>query len=102
MAKLNIDKRAKDLLREIESMPDEANLNCEDTATLLGVSTAWLAAGRLKANDFGPPFRVLSPRLVRYNVGEVRRWLRNRPNRPGGQLRRRLKKHYELANGVSA
>ncbi len=45
-------------------------------AKLLGVSTQWLEIGRV--HGYGPPFIKLTPRMVRYRIGDVKKWLADR------------------------
>jgi hypothetical protein len=54
-------------------------LNTKQTAEWLSVSAEWLEIGRSKG--YGPPFRKLGPKTIRYNVGDVTKWLEARSHR---------------------
>jgi predicted DNA-binding transcriptional regulator AlpA len=73
--KFHIDKRAQSILVGSESH-DDALLSTPEMAVWLGVSVPWLEIGRAKG--YGPPFKRLSARSVRYRVGDAREWLRAR------------------------
>lgn len=98
--KLHLDKRAEKLIGDLDGLADDLLLNTKDTANLLGVSESWLERGRLESYSYGPPWISLAPRCLRYRVSDLRRWLRWRPNRPGGRVRLRLREHEGLSMGA--
>jgi hypothetical protein len=75
-AKFHIDKRAPSLLAHKASDDDDALLSTPEMACWLGVSVPWLEIGRAKG--YGPPFKRLSARSVRYRVGDAKAWLETR------------------------
>src|SRR5690242_17598948 len=77
--KHHLDKRALDLIEAANAGADDALLSTPVTAGWLGVSDQWLEIGR--HHGWGPPFIRLSPRRIRYRVGDVKEWLRERAHR---------------------
>lgn len=74
---MHIDKRAKELLAAEESgRSDDDLLTTREVALWLGVSVQFLEIARHRGT--GPAFRLLSPRLVMYQRGDVKRWLKER------------------------
>ena len=75
--RLHLDKRAEAI---IDAVPPEASdddlLTTQEVAIWFGVSTDWLAIGRMR--DYGPPFVKLAPQMIRYRRGDSREWLRQR------------------------
>lgn len=71
-----LDKRADQIASLVDVSNDEALLPTQAVATWLGLSTTWLEIGRVKG--YGPSFKRISTRCVRYRVGDVRQWLKER------------------------
>lgn len=55
---------------------DDELLCTKELAKRLSVSTQWLEIGRV--HGYGPPFIKMSPRMVRYRISDVRKWLNAR------------------------
>ena len=55
---------------------DDDLLNTKEVALWFGVSEEWLEIGR--SLGYGPPFRRLAPRIIRYQRGECREYLEQR------------------------
>lgn len=55
---------------------DDVLLTTQQVASWLLLSVQWCELGRVKG--YGPKFVVLGPRCVRYRVGDVRDYLRER------------------------
>lgn len=70
----HLDKRAEKLADEPGA--DDDLLKTSEVAAWLGVSAPWLEIGRTAG--YGPPFLKIGPRMIRYQRGRVRRWLRAR------------------------
>jgi hypothetical protein len=75
----HLDRRAEALIEIANAGTDDELQNTPRTAAWLGVSPEWLEIGR--SRGWGPPFVRLSPRRVRYRVGDVKRWLAERSHR---------------------
>ena len=60
-------------------MPNKRLLNTRETAALVGVSVRTLEDWRYRDEGQGPPFIVVSPRCVRYDLAEVEAWIAARP-----------------------
>jgi len=74
-----LDKRV-DQTADLVSQSDSTSLlSTEQLAHLLGYSKQWLEIGRHKG--YGPPFRRLGTRRIRYMVGDVLDWLEDRKHR---------------------
>lgn len=73
--KFHIDKRAHAITGADIGADDEL-LDTHAVANWLGVSTQWLEIGRSK--NYGPPFKRISPRCVRYLRADVLKWLKAR------------------------
>jgi predicted DNA-binding transcriptional regulator AlpA len=71
----HLDRRAYQLAKEGDGANDEL-LTTAQVAQWLSVSFQWLEIGRLRG--YGPRFRRLGPRLIRYSRGDIRRWLDER------------------------
>jgi predicted DNA-binding transcriptional regulator AlpA len=73
----HIDKRAHQIAAAPATSGDaDELLSTMQLAALLGVSTQWLEIGR--SRGYGPPFKTLGPRMIRYRRGDVRAWLESR------------------------
>ena len=74
----HLDRRAHRLLEELPTTDDDQLMTTQQVADLLCVSIQWLEIGRSRGNNYGPPFKRLSPRMVRYRRGDLRTWLESR------------------------
>ena len=91
--KLALDRRAGKLAAEEGS--DDELLNTTALAEWLGTSTQWIEIAR--GGDYGPPYIVVTPHMIRYQRGAVKAWLREREfkstaeysNRTDGRMKRR-------------
>jgi hypothetical protein len=72
----HLDRRAIALIEEATLRTDDELMATPNVALWLRVSPEWLEIGRCKG--WGPPFIKLSPRRVRYRVGDVKKWLAER------------------------
>jgi Helix-turn-helix domain len=70
---IHLDRRAADLLTKIGD--DDLVFNTQELAEYLNVSHQWLSLAR--RGGFGPPFMKIGT-MVRYRLGDVRDWLRER------------------------
>src|SRR5438477_7707224 len=86
--KHHIDRRAIAVIEEATLRSDDELMPTPNCAIWLGVSDQWLEIGRTKG--WGPPFVKLSPRRVRYRVGDVKRWLAERSHRCTVEYQKRL------------
>jgi hypothetical protein len=57
----------------------EMLLHTRETAEWLSVSIQWLEIGRCRG--YGPPYRKLGSKIIRYRVGDVLKWLEERSHR---------------------
>jgi hypothetical protein len=73
--KHHIDRRADKIVGADIGADDEL-LSTRAVADWLGVSTQWVEIGRTK--NYGPPFRKISARCIRYHRGDVLKWLKAR------------------------
>jgi predicted DNA-binding transcriptional regulator AlpA len=71
----HLDKRAS-RLAEIIDGPDDQVIRTRDAALVLGMSKAWMEAGR--HYGFGPTFIHIGPRAVGYKLGDLRAFLASR------------------------
>jgi predicted DNA-binding transcriptional regulator AlpA len=58
--------------------PDDDLLTTPQVADWFGVSKQWLEIGRSQKYDYGPPFKKLGPKNVRYRRGSTKGWLTTR------------------------
>lgn len=70
----HLDKRAQHLIDKKGS--DDDLLTTPAVAKWLGVTDQWLELGRSK--NFGPSYKRLSERVIRYRRGDVNDWLESR------------------------
>ena len=88
--RLHLDKRAPQIIA-IGAANADANdddlLTTYQVAAWFGVSTQWLENGRSTGN-YGPPFEMLGPGLVRYKRGRLREWLSQREYTHTAEYRR--------------
>src|SRR5438046_1711739 len=82
----HLDRRATELIEAENEGTDDELRSTVKTALWLGVSAEWLEIGR--SRGWGPPFIKLSPRRVRYRVGDVKKWLADRSFRHTGEYSR--------------
>jgi predicted DNA-binding transcriptional regulator AlpA len=59
--------------QKIQTDHPDSLLRPEDAAELLGLSSRWLELRRLKGD--GPPFVRVSPKCVRYRMGDLQAWI---------------------------
>ncbi len=76
-----LDRRAHKLLDE--AISENALLDTEQVADWLGVSKNWLEIGRIRG--WGPRFKKLAPKIVRYHVPDVRDFLEECSRRASDQ-----------------
>ena len=69
----HLDRRADKIAAEAAGASDDELLSTKQVAEWLCVSEQWLEIGRSK--KYGPEFRVMGPRMVKYQRGDVRAWL---------------------------
>ena len=74
-AKHHLDQRADRIAGEDVGADDDL-LTTRQVADWLGVSTQWVEIGRSK--NYGPPFKRLTARSIRYLRGDVLKWLKTR------------------------
>ncbi|MCW2238166.1 helix-turn-helix transcriptional regulator [Azospirillum canadense] len=72
----HLDQRVDTLLEQGQQSALDELLTTKELASWLGVSAQWLELGRSKG--YGPPFRRISTRMIRYQRGDVRVWLAER------------------------
>ena len=76
---LLLDRRALHIAGlAIGADPDKL-LDTKQLAEWLGVSVQWLEIGR--CNRYGPPYKRLGQKAIRYRVGDVLRWLEERSHK---------------------
>ena len=80
----HIDRRAQRLAAEIDGH-DDTLVSTRELAEHLGISTQFLEIARHRG--YGPAFARLSPRRIRYRLGDVRAWLRSRMHRATAEYR---------------
>ena len=86
-AKHHIDKHARELLdRLADDLEDDTLMTTHEAARWLNVSSQFLEIGR--AQGYGPPDTVLSPKVVRYRKNRVLRWLIERERAYTNRTRR--------------
>lgn len=68
-----LDRRADQIAAIAIGADPNTLLDTRQTAEWLGVSVQWLEIGRSK--KYGPPYRRISSKLIRYHVGDVVEWL---------------------------
>jgi predicted DNA-binding transcriptional regulator AlpA len=71
----HIDRRAHSIAAADNGDNDEL-LTTDQVAAWLGLSTQWLEIGRSK--HWGPKYKRITPRMVRYMRSDVRKWLESR------------------------
>jgi hypothetical protein len=72
----SIDRRADRVLADMATLPDDWLLTTPEVAAWFCVSVCWLEIGRHEG--WGPPFRRLGKRIVRYTAGDCREYLKQR------------------------
>ena len=68
---------------------DDQLLDTDAMAAWLGVSVQWLNIGRHLG--YGPPFKKINPRCVRYLRGDVLKWLAQRTHVRTAEYTERLR-----------
>jgi hypothetical protein len=86
----HLDKRAATIVAAAADEDGRELLSTDEAAAWLGVSTSWLEIGRHKG--WGPPFVVLTARMVRYERHMVLTWLRERTHQCTNEYRPRKTK----------
>ena len=71
----HIDRRANSITA-VDIGADDELLSTRQVADWLGISTQWLEIGR--SRGYGPKFKKLSSRYVRYQRSDVLAWLKSR------------------------
>ena len=71
-----LDRRAQYIGDQAIGANPEIFLNTKQLADWLGVSVQWLEIGRCKG--YGPPYRRIGQKAIRYRVGDVLPWLEER------------------------
>ena len=75
MKRHHLDRRAVRIVGD-GTGPDDDLLDTRAVSDWLGVSIQWLEIGR--SRNYGPPFKRLGTRSIRYLRGDVRKWLKSR------------------------
>jgi predicted DNA-binding transcriptional regulator AlpA len=70
----HLDRRAAQIIN-FEGGDDDL-LRTREVADWLGVSTQWVELSRV--NNYGPPYKKLGPKSIRYLRRDVRKWLETR------------------------
>jgi predicted DNA-binding transcriptional regulator AlpA len=73
---LLLDRRAQQIAGVAIGSDPDLLLDTRQMAEWLAVSVEWLEIGR--SRGYGPPYRKLHTRSVRYRVGDVIAWLETR------------------------
>ena len=68
-----LDRRADQIASLAIGADPNLLIDTKQMSTWLGVSIQWLETGRSK--NYGPPYRKIAPKIVRYRVGDVTEWL---------------------------
>lgn len=76
---LLLDRRAQYIAGQGIGADPDMLLVTKQLAEWLGVPVQWLEIGRSKG--YGPPFRRLGTRAIRYRVGDILRWLEDRSHK---------------------
>jgi predicted DNA-binding transcriptional regulator AlpA len=74
----HLDSRACELIADGQGEPDDL-LTTRQVAEWFSCSKEWLEIGRSKG--YGPPFKRLGPKRVRYSRSDVLQWLKERTHR---------------------
>lgn len=72
----NLDRHALKIDADAPGKDDEDLLTTKEVAEWFRVSEQWLEIGRCK--NYGPEFEQMSSRVIRYQRGKCRKWLRER------------------------
>jgi predicted DNA-binding transcriptional regulator AlpA len=73
---LLLDRRAPQIASVAIGADPDILLDTKQLAEWLGVSVPWLEIGRCKG--YGPPFKRLGEKLIKYRVGDCIQWLEAR------------------------
>jgi len=71
-----LDRRADQIASLAINADPDALIDTKQMSAWLGVSIPWLEIGRSK--NYGPPYRKIGAKIVRYRVGDVVAWLDER------------------------
>jgi len=74
-----LDRRAHDIAGQAIGADPELLLNTKQLAGWLGMSVQWAEIAR--SRGYGPPYRRLGKRAIRYRVGDVLIWLEERAHK---------------------
>ena len=78
----NLDKHADQIADQHSAADDDELLDTLATASWLGVSTQFLEFLEIgRVEGYGPPFKRISSRCVKYMRGDARAWLKSRTPR---------------------
>lgn len=80
-----LDRRATHVASLATGADQELLLNTKQLAGWLGVSKQWLEIGRCRS--YGPPYRRLGTKAIRYRVGDVLNWLDERSHKSTAEYR---------------
>jgi predicted DNA-binding transcriptional regulator AlpA len=83
--KHHLDRRAAAIIA-VDVGADDELLSTRQLADWLGVSAQWLEIGRCK--KYGPKFKRIGPRVIRYQRGDVLTWLRERTHARTSEYRK--------------
>jgi hypothetical protein len=72
----NLDRHAAKIDADAPGKDDEDLLTTKQVAEWFRVSEQWLEIGRGK--NYGPEFEQMGPRIIRYQRGKCREWLKER------------------------
>jgi hypothetical protein len=72
----HIDRTANQMADALAASATDESLSTVQAATFIGCSPSFLEIGRCKG--YGPRFRRLSPRMIKYLKSDVIDWLRSR------------------------
>ncbi len=74
--RLHLDRRASKLASEARDADPDQLLRTRELADWFGVSVSWVEISRIRG--IGPPFVRIAPRMIRYKISSVLRWLEER------------------------
>jgi predicted DNA-binding transcriptional regulator AlpA len=74
-----LDRRAPYIAGLAVGADPDKLLDTKQLAEWLGMSVQWLEIGR--CNRYGPPYKRLGQKAVRYRVGDVLEWLEERSHK---------------------
>ena len=74
-----LDGRAQYIADQAIGADPDLLLTTKQVATWLGVSPQWVEIGR--SRGYGPPYKKLGPKSIRYRVGDILNWLEGRSHK---------------------